>query len=174
MDDLLIYCMFFACAALEIASWTLFLRHLPQFFKEEVVRAENVLDLAQRVVALEEAVPQLAEAESARMAALGRRGVQVREENKEMRQAAMGEIRVLAGTLTPELLTNPQKQADLKGKVAALAQKYPKVADEVASQAFREFNIGEPWQGMIKGIIAEALLKPAAPTQGEEGGFYGL
>lgn len=114
-----------------------------------------------------------ARAETARLTEQGRRGVDIREQNKEMRAAAMGEGRVLLSGLTPDILTNSEKQGEMKAKLAALAQKYPKVADEVAEGLFREFKVEEPFKGMIKGVIANALLSPAAPA-GQKETWYGL
>jgi len=119
-----------------------------------------------RISCLEGILQAEEEAESARLSAQGKEGVKVREANKEMRQSAMNEVRTMIGT-----------PGDLQSKLpqlAALVAKYPKVADEVADQAIREFHL-EPYKDVIKGFIAVELQKVAAggpQSQGEM--WYGL
>ena len=145
----------FAIFAL-IAGFWLFRRiaQLVGEFEERISRLEGML-------AAEEA------AESERLSAAGKKGVQVREENREMRQSAMGEVR--------SMISAP---GDLQGKLpqlAALVAKYPKVADEVADQAIREFHL-EPYKDMIKGFIAVELQRLASgPTSSQSSGsWYGM
>jgi len=93
-----------------------------------------------------------ATAKSEEMSKRGSKGVQIREENKEMRQAAMNEVRTLATSEGEIQAKMPQ--------LAALVAKYPRVADEVADQAIREFKL-EPFKDLIKGFVAAELQKAA-------------
>jgi hypothetical protein len=98
------------------------------------------------------------------LSARGRYGVQRREENKEMRAAAMQEGRALMGELGPELLTNPEAQARAKDRLIALTVKYPRVAEEVADRLIYEFH-AEPYKDLIMQVVGQALqAHMAAPT----------
>lgn len=104
----------------------------------------------------------------------GKKGVEVREQNKEMRAAAMNEGRQVMATLPADILTNPAAQDKVKQQLALLAQKYPKVANEVSDGLFSEFHIEEPFKGIIKGVIANALMNPASATTPAKENWYGI
>jgi hypothetical protein len=98
----------------------------------------------------------------------GSYGAQRREENKEMRAAAMQEGRALMGELGPELLTNPEAQGRAKEKLIALAVKYPRVAEEVADRLIYEFH-AEPYKDLIMQVVGQAIqASRSAPTQSAE------
>ena len=105
--------------------------------------------------------------EHERLSEQGRKGVEVREDNRAMRQAATQEGRALFGSVSfPAILTDSAMQARAKAGLQALTLKYPKVAEEVFDRLCGEFNIGEPFYGTLKQIVAQTLL---APPQGENG-----
>jgi len=168
--------LFCLCFGFYIALWRQF-----QLFSSPF--AASLSSLNSRAAALESWRSELdglleaqAKAETVRLSEQGKKGVQVREENKEMRAAATNEGRVLLSSLTPDILTNPQKQNEAKGKLAALAMKYPRVAEEVSESLFREFRVEEPIKGMIKSVIANALLaqKDGAYSTAPKENWYGL
>ena len=98
----------------------------------------------------------------------GSYGAQRREENKEMRAAAMQEGRALMGELGPELLTNPEAQGRAKEKLIALAVKYPRVAEEVADRLIYEFH-AEPYKDLIMQVVGQAIqASRSAPAQSAE------
>jgi len=110
---------------------------------------------------------------SAIRAAASAKGAEARAANREMRLAAMAEGRQLMASLPPDIISNPAAQEAAKGQLAALAMKYPKVADEVADGLFREFKIEEPFKGIIKGVVGNALMNPQA-VAGKKEVWYGI
>lgn len=91
-------------------------------------------------------------AEMSRRAGLG---AQAREENKEMRQAAMNEGREVLAANTPV--------HEKMGKLRGLIQKYPRVAEGVARSLNREFGISKQL-----GISEDALLQEVAKIMQEK------
>jgi hypothetical protein len=126
-----------------------------------------------RMLAVEDALGVKAEQEHERLSEQGRRGVQIREDNKEMRRAAMSEGRKMLSGIGPNILTDKAEQEKMKAELVQLAKKYPKVADEVSDGLIREFRL-EKYKDLIKGIVGDAIQEDAGSSTGATGGFYGI
>lgn len=109
----------------------------------------------------------IASNESARLSSQGKKGVEIREDNRAMRQAAMQEGRALCAKLGPQILTDSAMQTKFKNDLIGLARKYPLVANEVGDGLIREFKL-EPFKDIIKGVIGEAITAGPQATK-EEG-----
>lgn len=131
----------------------------------------SLAPLEARISALEAILAAEEEAEHVRLSEQGKKGVEVRESNKEMRQAAMNEGReIMAGGGDFEA----KKTALLK-----LAAKYPLVAEQVAKGLIREFHL-EAFESVIMPIVGAEVQKAitrgsttSSPTA-SGGEWYGL
>lgn len=132
----------------------------------------HTLMLRERIQSIEEALEIEEQRVSAEMSARGKRGVEVREQNKEMRQAAMSEGRALLASLKPDILTNPETQAQAKARLVQLTMRYPKAAEEVFEALSREFHIEEPFKSLAKTVITQTLLSPKTPMETDEGALW--
>lgn len=134
---------------------------------KEAVRIQATLSgLPGRMDELEAAYA--AAVEHADLSARGARGVQVRAQNKEMREAAMAEGRALFASDAPLEVKKEQ--------LVQLAVKYPKVAEEVTDGLISELGLSA-YAPVLKAVVAsaaQAALTKKSDETASHGSFYGI
>ena len=151
----------FAFSALILAFGVWF------FFKKINPTLLLVLELRGSIEKIEAFLSSELERERERLSSQGKKGVLVREENKEMRAAAMGEAR--------QLIASGGEMKDKLPQLAQLAAKYPKVAEEVTKSLLREFG-AEQYSPIILPIVQNAAMNALNNPQKEKESelWYGI
>lgn len=128
--------------------------------RKEFMRVwENEKTLQNSISALENVLKEEEEAEHLRLSEQGKKGVEVREQNKEMRQAAMAEGRAI--------IAAPGSLDDKKQALIALAAKYPLVAEQAAKGLIREFGL-QPYEPVIMQLVSAEVQKALQGGQGQQ------
>jgi len=141
------------------------------FLSEQVSELKKVVDNHDIWIAeFENAEAEEKEKEHQRLSEQGKKGVEIREDNKEAMDAAINEGRQVLSEQT----SNLEKLNQLK----ELIKKYPTVAQTVAKKLNREFGISKAF-GISEGTLIEEVAKivlslEKAPLQAtpKEKGFF--
>lgn len=132
------------------------------YFNRRLLLVETLNDEHSAVILeFEELLKKYEEEGIRRLSEQGKKGVEIREENKEMRLAAMQEGRAV--------ISGPGSLEDKKNGIFKLIQKYPLVAEGVARSLNREYGIskmlGMPEDALLQQVAQIAAKALAQPEQ---------